>query len=80
MTDEACLNRDEDGQRMRVDTCIDGDGLTVVYDEVDGEGNTITHCTDSVDGQGQQRFVDGFSMALKFNTSPIILRGISSQF
>ncbi len=55
-----------------VDVCVDGDG-TIILDEVDGDGNVITHCSEAVDENGNQRFVDGISVELNFATTPTIL-------
>jgi len=52
-----------------VDVCIDGDG-TEITDVVDGAGKVVMNCTEAMAG-GKRRFVDGISVALTFETSPI---------
>jgi hypothetical protein len=52
-----------------VDVCIDGDG-TEFTDIVDGAGEVVMNCTEAMAG-GKRRFVDGISVALTFETSPI---------
>ncbi len=69
------LNLDEDDGIFRVDTCVDGDG-SIYYDDVDADGTVITHCTEELDGQGNRRFVDGYSIAIELTTTPTNLYGI----
>ncbi len=71
------LNLDGDDSVDRVDTCVDGDG-TVVFDELDSDGAVIEHCTQAMDGDAE-RFVDGYSIALKFTATPTVLRGVYSN-
>jgi len=52
-----------------VDVCIDGDG-TEITDVVDGAGQPIMNCTEAMKGT-ERRFVDGISVELNFETSPI---------
>lgn len=73
------LNRDNDTSIDRIDTCVDGDGMTVVYDDVDADGQVITHCTQALDDDGKPRFVDGFSIALTLAATPAKLRGTYSS-
>jgi hypothetical protein len=49
------------GQSIHVDTCKDGDGTIVMG----------TDCPTAKDAKGNYRFVDGLSMALKFNAVPV---------
>jgi len=73
------LNLDNDTSIDRVDACVDGDGVTVVFDDVDTDGTVITHCTQALDDDGQPRFVDGYSIALTFAATPAKLRGTYSS-
>jgi hypothetical protein len=50
----------------KVDLCVDGDG-TKVYDKPGEE------CSEARDAEGNLRFVDGISVALKFSTIPAVL-------
>jgi len=52
-----------------VDVCIDGDG-TEITDVVDGAGKVVMNCTEAMKGD-KPRFVDGISVELNFETSPI---------
>jgi hypothetical protein len=54
---------------MVVDTCKDGDG-TIVHNNFDGMG---TSCVFAKDAKGVPRFVDGLSMALKYNAVPAVI-------
>lgn len=69
---EAFCDSDVLDEVSRVDVCIDGDG-TVVYDELDAQGEVITQCTEARDENGHLRFVDGISVELNFDTVPVIL-------
>lgn len=69
------LNMDDDPDVFRVDTCVDGDG-SIYYDDVDADGTVLMHCTEELDGDGNLRFVDGYSIALKLTTTPTNLYGI----
>ena len=57
------------GMSAHVDTCKDGDG-TVIHDNFDGKG---TPCWLAKDKNGNYRFVDGISLALKFTAVPVKL-------
>jgi hypothetical protein len=72
------LNLDGDSSIEAVDTCIDGDG-TMVQDTLDATGDVIEHCTQALDGDGNPRFVDGFSIALELETTPANLLGTFSS-
>ena len=52
-----------------VDICIDGDG-TEFADVLDDAGKVVMSCTEAMSGT-KRRFVDGISVALTFETSPI---------
>ena len=67
-------NLDGDDGVFRVDTCIDGDG-TIYYDDIDGDGTVLSHCTQELDGDGNLRFVDGYSIAINLTTTPTTLYG-----
>jgi len=69
---EAFCDSDVLDEVSRVDVCIDGDG-TVVFDELDAQGEVITQCTEARDENGRLRFVDGISVEINFNTVPVIL-------
>jgi len=69
------LNMDEDDGVFRVDTCVDGDG-TIYHDDVDADGTVLSHCTEELDGDGNRRFVDGYSIAIQLTTTPTNLYGI----
>jgi hypothetical protein len=74
---EKFLDRNLDGDKttFKVDTCVDGDGTTI-KNKYDPTGKTVTErCTDAKTTDGKHRFVDGWSIALKFNTSPTRLKG-----
>ena len=58
-----------------VDTCRDGDG-TIVKNNFDGKG---TLCALAKDSKGNYRFVDGLSVALKFNAVPVKLTDIVAK-
>jgi len=66
---EAFCDSDIAADPKAVDICIDGDG-TEFADVVDAAGAIVTHCTEAVSGT-RPRFVDGISVALTFETSPI---------
>jgi hypothetical protein len=72
-------DRDLDGDTtaFRVDTCIDGDG-TEVKDEFDADGKVTTPCTMAKDASGNYRFVDGWSIAIKFTAVPTTFEGTIS--
>jgi hypothetical protein len=58
-----------------VDTCQDGDG-TIVHNNWDGKG---TSCALAKDPQGNYRFVDGISAALKYTAVPVKLVDITEK-
>jgi len=66
---EAFCDSTPTDDKKTVDVCIDGDG-TELTDVVDGSGQVMMSCTEAVVG-GKRRFVDGISVALTFETSPI---------
>ena len=66
---EAYCDRDPDDELRTVDVCIDGDG-TEVKDVVDSEGVVTMQCSEAMTA-GRYRFVDGISVALKFDTSAV---------
>lgn len=72
------LNLDNDDDIFRVDTCIDGDG-SIFYDTMDASGVVISHCTEELDGDGNLRFVDGYSIAVNLTTTPTIIYGITPR-
>ncbi|MBA3455597.1 MAG: putative metal-binding motif-containing protein [Deltaproteobacteria bacterium] len=65
---EAFCDSDPDDDIKEVDVCIDGDG-TELKDIVSG-GVVTMHCSEAVSG-GKPRFVDGISVALKFDTTAV---------
>lgn len=65
---EAFCDSDPDNDPKVVDVCIDGDG-TEVTDVVSG-GEVVMNCADAMKGD-KYRFVDGISVALTFETSPV---------
>ena len=66
---EAFCDSDAGDAKKSVDVCIDGDG-TELTDVVDGTGQVVMSCTEAMEGT-KHRFVDGISVALTFETSPI---------
>jgi len=64
---EAFCETDDTRVNRVVDVCVDGDG-TEVMDM--GEGPATMHCTEA-QKDGKDRFVDGISVALTFETSVI---------
>ena len=74
---ETFLDKDLDGdtKNFRVDTCVDGDG-TIVKNTYDAKNKVATRCTSSKDSSGKYRFVDGWSISLKFDASPAALKSI----
>jgi hypothetical protein len=58
-----------------VDTCKDGDG-TIVHSNFDGMG---TSCALAKDANGNYRFPDGLSVALKFAAVPVQLKDIVAK-
>ncbi len=74
---EKFLDKDLDGdtKNFRVDTCVDGDG-TIVKNTYDASKKIVTRCTSAKDSKGTYRFVDGWSISLKFDASPASLKGI----
>jgi hypothetical protein len=63
---EAFCDSDPLDEVSVVDVCIDGDGK--VYRDEGG-----VNCTESVDSNGQLRFVDGISVEINFNAVPTLL-------
>ena len=74
---EKFLDKDLDGdtKNFRVDTCVDGDG-TQYKNTYDANKKIVTRCTSAKDSKGKYRFVDGWSISLKFDASPARLKGI----
>jgi hypothetical protein len=66
---------DGDTATFRVDTCIDGDG-TIIQDKYDQDGKVIERCTSAKDKNGKFRFVDGWSIAIKFGAVPAAFKGV----
>jgi hypothetical protein len=66
---EAFCDSDISDTKKVVDVCIDGDG-TEFTDVVDAAGQVVMNCTEAMSGT-KRRFVDGISVALTFETSPI---------
>lgn len=66
---ESFCDSDIGDEDKAVDVCIDGDG-TEFRDVLDGEGKVVMNCTEAM-SDGRPRFVDGISVALTFETSPI---------
>jgi hypothetical protein len=66
---EAFCDADPDDDDKSVTVCIDGDG-TEVMDVVAGDGTVTMQCTEAT-VDGKPRFVDGISVALKFETTAI---------
>jgi len=56
------------GQSVKVDTCKDGDGTIIM-------STPTAPCALAKDENGKLRFVDGLSVALKFNAVPVKLSG-----
>jgi Putative metal-binding motif len=69
------LNLDDDDSVFRVDTCVDGDG-SIYYDDIDADGTVLIQCTEELDGDGNLRFVDGYSIAIEITTTPTNLFGL----
>jgi hypothetical protein len=63
-----CDSNPDDDVKV-VDRCIDGDG-TEVEDVLDGSGNVMIECTQA-QLDGKDRFVDGISVELNFETSQV---------
>jgi hypothetical protein len=66
---EAFCDSNPGDTNKTVDVCIDGDG-TEFTDVLDGAGKVVMNCTEAMVGS-KRRFVDGISVALTFETSPI---------
>lgn len=66
---EAYCDSNPDDEIKVVDVCIDGDG-TEFRDVVDGAGVVTMHCSEAL-AAGKNRFVDGISVALKFETTAV---------
>ena len=69
---EAFCDSDPLDEKQTVDVCIDGNG-SVVFDEVDAQGNVTRNCTEVLNAEGALRFVDGISVEINFETVPTIL-------
>ncbi len=67
---EAFCESDDTRANRIVDVCIDGDG-TEVDDVVDANGVTTMQCTEAQTKAGKDRFVDGISVELNFDTTRI---------
>ena len=74
---EKFLDKDLDGdtKNYRVDTCIDGDG-TKVENTYDASKKVLTRCSAAKDSKGKYRFVDGWSISLKFDAEPTKIKGV----
>jgi putative metal-binding protein len=66
---EAFCDSDPNNDPKTVDICIDGDG-TEVKDVVGGDGTVMMQCTEA-QKNGKDRFVDGISVELNFETTAI---------
>jgi hypothetical protein len=66
---EAFCDSNPGDTNKAVDICIDGDG-TEFADVLDDAGKVVTDCTAAMSG-AKRRFVDGISVALTFETSPL---------
>jgi Putative metal-binding motif len=66
---EAFCDSNPNDTNKAVDVCIDGDG-TEFTDVLDAAGEVVMNCTEAMAGT-KRRFVDGISVALTFDTSPI---------
>ncbi len=66
---EAFCDSDPNNDPKNVDVCIDGDG-TEVKDVVGGDGTVMMQCTEA-QKNGKDRFVDGISVELNFETTAI---------
>ena len=69
---EAFCDTDPLDDVTKVDMCVDGNG-DVIMDEVNAAGETVTECSQALDGDGNPRFVDGISVELNFETTPTVL-------
>jgi hypothetical protein len=67
---EAFCESDDTRANRIVDVCIDGDG-TEIDDVVDASGVTTMQCTEAQTKAGKDRFVDGISVELNFDTTRI---------
>ena len=65
---EAFCDSNPDDEIKEVDVCIDGDGTEIK--DVGPQGAVIMHCSEATSGT-KNRFVDGISVALKFETTAI---------
>lgn len=66
---EAFCDLDPNDEIKNVDICIDGDG-TEVKDVVGGDGKVTMQCSEALKN-GKNRFVDGISVELNFETTAI---------
>lgn len=66
---EAFCDSDPNDEVKNVDTCIDGDG-TEVKDIVGGDGVVTMQCSEALKN-GKNRFVDGISVELNFETTAV---------
>ena len=66
---EAFCDSNPDDDIKNVDVCIDGDG-TEIMDVVDGAGVVTMQCSEAMKGD-KFRFLDGISVALKFDTTAV---------
>lgn len=66
---EAFCDLDPNDEIKNVDICIDGDG-TEVKDVVGGDGKVTMQCSEALKG-GKNRFVDGISVELNFETTAV---------
>jgi hypothetical protein len=66
---ESFCDSDIGAEPKAVDVCIDGDG-TEFRDVLDDAGKVVMNCSEAMAGT-KRRFVDGISVALTFETSPV---------
>ena len=65
---EAFCDSNPDDEIKEVDVCIDGDGTEIK--DIGAQGAVTMHCSEAQSG-GKNRFVDGISVALKFETTAV---------
>ncbi len=65
---EAFCDSNPDDEIKEVDVCIDGDGTEIM--DIGAQGAVSMHCSEAVK-DGKNRFVDGISVALKFDTTAV---------
>ncbi len=65
---EAFCDSNPDDEIKEVDVCIDGDGTEIK--DIGAQGAVSMHCSEATK-DGKNRFVDGISVALKFETTAV---------